>query len=185
MTALTLLGSIIIPPSTRRPLSNAALMRCSPAFVQGLTLSSAGRVMPTALRTSGLSGHPVRVVEVSGASKPTALRAAEEVVSAFPRLYLDAAMILIAASARRVDERLRIGPALAARPPIKYDTKHSSWLIRNYYRARAGLRAVIPSLCRVGVYGLSEAGRQRFGHYPDVVAQDLFVAQPFYRARSR
>lgn len=76
----------------------------------------------------------------------TALRVAEEVVSAFTGLYLDGDMILAAASAGRVLERLRIRIALAATPPIKYDSERSSRLISSYGRAWAGLHAVIPSL---------------------------------------
>ena len=35
------------------------------------------------------------------------------------------------------------------------------------------------SLWGAGVYGLSEEGRSRFGDYPDVVAEDLYVDQHF------
>jgi hypothetical protein len=38
------------------------------------------------------------------------------------------------------------------------------------------------SLWGAGVYGLSGAGRARFGCYPDVVAEDLFVDQHFHRS---
>ena len=78
-------------------------------------------------------------------------------------------------------ECLRVGPALAARPPIKYDTERSAPLVSSYYRARAEVPAVMGSLWGAGVYGLSEAGRARFGRYPDVVAEDLFVDQHFAR----
>jgi hypothetical protein len=128
------------------------------------------------------SAWPVRVLELEQASKPAALRAAEEVVGAFPRLYLDADVFVTGASVRMVLERLRVGPALAARPPIKYDVSDSPQLVRSYYRARSGVPAVMGSLWGAGAYALSEAGRARFGPYPDVIADDLYVDQHFLRS---
>ena len=47
--------------------------------------------------------------------------------------------------------------------------------MRSYYRARSRVPAVLGSLWGAGVYGLSAAGRRRFGVFPDVVADDLWV----------
>lgn len=77
-------------------------------------------------------------------------------------------------AARLVLERLRAG-AVAARPPIRYDSEASSALVRSYYRARSRVPSVLGSLWGAGVYGLSAAGRRRFGPFPDLVADDLWV----------
>jgi cellulose synthase/poly-beta-1,6-N-acetylglucosamine synthase-like glycosyltransferase len=105
--------------------------------------------------------HSVRVIELDAASKSAALRAGDEAAIAMPRLYLDADEVLSAAAARRVLERLSAG-AVAARPPIRYDSSRSSAPVRSYYRARARIPAVMGSLWRAGVCGLSAAGRARF-----------------------
>jgi glycosyltransferase involved in cell wall biosynthesis len=120
------------------------------------------------------SGHPVRVVELAPASKPSALRVGDGAASAFPRIYLDADVVLPGPAARRVLERLLAG-AIAARPPIHYDTAGASGPVRSYYRARSRVPAVLGSLWGAGVYGLSAAGRLRFSEFPDVVADDLWV----------
>jgi hypothetical protein len=125
------------------------------------------------------SGHDVRVIEIAQASKVAALRAADEVLTDFPRLYLDADVVLPSAPAKLVFERLRSGPALAARPPIGYETAGAAFPVRSYYRARARVPEVMGSLWGAGVYGLSAAGRARFGAFPDVIADDLFVDQCF------
>ena len=83
-------------------------------------------------------------------------------------------MILPGSAARLVLERLRAG-AVAARPPIRYDSDAASWLVRSYYRARSRVPAVLGSLWGAGVYGLSAVGRRRFGAFPDLVADDLWV----------
>jgi glycosyltransferase involved in cell wall biosynthesis len=183
VTAPAVLGSVVIPAHNEA----AVISRCLDSLLTGFRSGELDVVVACNGCTDGSadvarsSGHPVRVVEVAAASKPAALRAAEEMLSAFPRLYLDADVVITAASALRVFERLRAGPALAARPPIKYDTERSAPLVRSYYRARAAVPAVMGSLWGAGVYGLSEAGRARFGRYPDVVADDLFVDQHFHR----
>lgn len=124
------------------------------------------------------SGHPVRVIELQAASKAAALRAGEKAALALPRIYLDADVLLHGAAARVVLERLRTG-AVAARPPIRYDTSASSASVRSYYRARSGVPALLGSLWGAGVYGLSAAGRSRFKTFPDVMADDLWVDRQF------
>jgi glycosyltransferase involved in cell wall biosynthesis len=125
------------------------------------------------------SGHPVQVIELDEASKPAALRAGDRLLRTFPRLYLDADVVLSGPTARQVLEHLAWDGSVAARPPIRYDTAHSSAVVRRYYRARSRVPAVMGSIWGAGVYGLSAAGRARFGDHPDVVAEDLFVDQCF------
>jgi hypothetical protein len=101
------------------------------------------------------------------------------VLRSFPRLYLDADVVLAGPTARHVLEHLARGGSVAARPPFRYDTAHSSAIVRRYYRARSRVPGVMGSIWGAGVYGLSAAGRARFGDHPDVVADDLFVHQRF------
>src|SRR6187401_888570 len=123
-------------------------------------------------------GRSVRVLELPAASKPAALRSGDAATRVFPRLYLDADVLMPGAAARVVLELLRNG-VLAARPPIRYEIHGASSLVRSYYRARSRVPAVLGSLWGAGVYGLSESGRRRFGAFPDVVADDLWVDRLF------
>ena len=184
MTASGLLGSVIIPAHNEA----AVIRRCLDALLDGVRPGELEVVVACNGCTDGTadivrsSGHAVRVVEIDVASKHAALRAAEEFVSVFPRMYLDADVFLVAASARQVLESLLAGPPLAARPPISYDTSRSSFLVRSYYRARIQAPSVMGSLWGAGVYGLSEVGRRRFGPFPDVTGEDLYVDQRFQRS---
>jgi glycosyltransferase involved in cell wall biosynthesis len=126
------------------------------------------------------SGDGVQVIEIAQASKTAAIRAAEGMVRAFPRLYLDAD-VEVSAAVRQTVRRLQDGQTLAARPPLSYDWAGCAPLVRSYYRARTRMPAVLNSLWGAGVYGLSEAGRARFGDYPDVLGEDLFVDRQFAR----
>jgi glycosyltransferase involved in cell wall biosynthesis len=125
------------------------------------------------------TGHPVEVIELAEAGKPAALRAGEAHLTTFPRLYLDADVILRGRDALAVIEHLRGPGALAARPAFRYETTHSSALVRRYYHARARIPNVMGAIWGAGIYGLSATGRSRFGDYPDVVAEDLYVDRHF------
>ena len=183
MSASEVLGSVIIPAHNEA----AVIERCLDALLSEFRPGELDVVVACNACTDGTgdivrsSGHPVRVVEIEIASKTAALRAAEEVVSTFPRLYLDADVIMTSGAARRVLECLRAGPALAARPPIRYNTDTSAFIVRSYYRARSAVPKLMGSLWGAGVYGLSAAGRARFGEFPEVTGDDLFVDQQFQR----
>src|ERR671910_462787 len=101
------------------------------------------------------TGHPVEVIELDGASKPAALRAGDRLLRTFPRLYLDAEVVLRGSTARQVLEQLARDGAVAARPPFRYDTTHSSRIVRRYYRARSQVPAVMGSIWGAGVYALT------------------------------
>ncbi len=122
------------------------------------------------------SGLPVVLLELPSAGKAAAIRAAEQVAAAMPRLYLDADVALSGRAALDVLAALAAG-AVAARPPLQYDVTDASWPVRRFYRQRMRLPSVRADLCGAGVYGLSVEARHRFGDFPDVIGDDLFAAR--------
>ena len=174
------LGSVVIPAHDEAAVIGRCLDELCAGFVPGeldVIVVCNGCTDQTAAVVRS-SRHRVRVIELGSASKPAALRAGDAAASTFPRLYLDADVSLPGSAARRVLERLA-GGAIAARPPIRYDAEASSWPVRRYYRARSRLPAVLGSLWGAGVYGLSAAGRRRFGAFPDLIADDFWVDGQF------
>lgn len=181
MSASAALGSVIIPAHNEEPVISRCLADLVAGFQPGeleVVVVCNGCSDGTA-EAARSSTYPVRVLEVEIPSKTAAIRAGEGAVSSFPRLYLDADVVVTGATVRQVLEHLRAEAGLVARPPIKYDTSRSSTLVRSYYRARRRVPAVMNSVWGAGVYGLSEKARSRFHEYPDVVADDLFVDRHF------
>ena len=176
------LGSVVIPAHNEA----AAIRRCLDALFAGIDAGELEVVVvcngcrDDTAELARSSGHPIQVLELRQGSKPAALRAGDRAVTSFPRLYLDADVVLDGSAARLLLERLRSG-AVAARPPIAYESSRSSVLIRSYYRARARIPAVHGALWGAGIYGLSEAGRRRFGEFPNLVGDDLWVDRHFGR----
>jgi glycosyltransferase involved in cell wall biosynthesis len=114
------------------------------------------------------------VVELEEPSKTSAIREGERHATAVPRLYLDADVMLPGSTAQALLSVLSAG-AVAARPPMQYDTSSSSALVRSYYRARTELPSLGRHAWGAGVYGLSAEGRARFGEFPDVMADDFWI----------
>ncbi|WP_347354590.1 glycosyltransferase [Intrasporangium sp.] len=134
------------------------------------------------------SARPVRVVEIDRASKPAALNAGDDVAVGFPRLYLDADMVVSAADVRALVYRLSVGGqqvgggaqvGLAAAPRRELDLTGRPWPVRAYFTISRRLPAFDHALFGRGAITLSDQARQRFDRFPDMVADDLFLDSLF------
>jgi glycosyltransferase involved in cell wall biosynthesis len=178
------LGSVVIPAHNEA----TTIRRCLDALLVGFAPGELAVVVSCNGCTDGTanivrsSWPAVQVIEGPRASKPAALRAADEALSVFPRIYLDADVVLPATSARQILEYLRTGPALAARPPTSYDTTDADAVVRSYYRARSRLFSLKRSRWGCGAYAVSAAGRARYDAYPEIIADDLSADRWFSRS---
>lgn len=128
--------------------------------------------------------HAVEVVEVKPASKIAALNAGDERAGdVFPRLYLDADIDLEPGALEAIVSALTAtaDPAVAM-PRLRFDVDESSWLVRSFYRVYTKLPYLSEGLVGAGCYAVNSAGRARWGAFPDIVADDLFVQGKFARA---
>ncbi len=131
----------------------------------------------------------VRVLEIEDASKVAALNVGDRAASRWPRLYLDAdieidpsAVAAVFGALSRTDDAGE--PLLeAARPAARYDDAGGTALVRSYYRARARMPELDGALWGAGAYAVNEAGHARFGEFPQLTADDLFIDRVFPRER--
>ncbi len=122
------------------------------------------------------TGYPVKLLSLATPGKSAAIRSAEAVTDVLPRVYLDADT-QVTGPAMVVMLTALSGGHLAARPPVRFDTSHSTRPVRRFYAVRSHLPGVMHDLCGAGVYGLSAEARGRFADFPDVIADDLFAAR--------
>lgn len=173
-------GSVIVPACneaaviarTLRPLSHAA----SAGFFELIVVCN-GCTDSTADVARSIDG--VKVIELNEGSKPAALNAGDTAATLWPRLYLDADIQITAASVLAVLDRLTEQDVMAARPDYEHDLSRSSVWVRGYYRARNRIPRCQTSLWGAGAYGLSEAGHKRFGEFPLITGDDLYVDSLF------
>ncbi|MBO3743313.1 glycosyltransferase [Actinoplanes flavus] len=125
-------------------------------------------------------GRPgVRVIDLATAGKSPALNAGDEAAVGFPRVYLDADVVLTTAAVRSLAAALETAPAATVGRAL--DVAGRPLPVRAYYAIHGRLPVLRDGLFGRGVVALSEKGRARFGRFPDLVADDLFLDSQFTR----
>lgn len=124
-------------------------------------------------------GDPVRVIETSIPGKANALNLGDQAACAFPRLYVDADVVLTLDSIRQLAEALKDESILVVAPTGQYDLTACSWPVRAFYEVRSLLPSAREGIGGSGVYALSETGRSRFQHFPALTADDGYVRVQF------
>lgn len=172
--------SVVIPAHDEA----TVLGRCLGAFASDLEPGEAEVVVvangcsdDTADRARSFGG--VRVLEAAEASKVGALNAGDAVCTVFPRVYLDADITVSAATLRAVARALPAGRPAVASAVLEVALDGRPWAVRSFYRAFERLPYARDRLVGLGLYALSDAGRARFGAFPAVIADDLFVSSLF------
>ena len=174
------IASIVIPAHNEE----ASIGRC----IEALTAGAAKGEFEIAVVCNGCTdasadvaraaSPSVQVIETPEANKTLALNLGDQLVGAFPRMYLDADIELSTEAAREIVARLRQPTNLAATTGLDLELSQCTPVIRRYYRAQ--LRADYPKhLVGQGVIALSEAGRARFNEFPSLIADDLFLQSLF------
>jgi glycosyltransferase involved in cell wall biosynthesis len=124
-------------------------------------------------------GRPVRVIETELPSKPQALNLGDQAAESFPRLYIDADVMITIDTIRKLAKRLDFGDVLAVAPTPKIDLAGCSWPVRAFIDIRSRLPSAKEGIGGSGVYALSEAGHRRIREFPEVTADDGYVRIQF------
>lgn len=172
--------SIVIPAHDEEAVIGACLAPLAPLAAEGsieVVVVSNGCSDRTAEVAAAVPG--VGVVEVAEASKVAALNAGDCVATAWPRLYLDADVVLPAAAALALADALSTADPVVGSVAVRFELTDRAWPVRAFYRAYQRTPYLTNALVGLGLYGLSASGRGRFGAFPDLVADDLYVQRLF------
>ena len=124
-------------------------------------------------------GPAVRVIESDIASKTHALNLGDRISRVFPRIYVDADIVITVSAIRALASRLDRGDLMAVAPTPDINLTGCSWLVRKYFSIRSRLPSSREGIGGSGVYAMSETGRRRFGKFPEVIADDTYVRLQF------
>lgn len=132
-------------------------------------------------RIAAARGPRVRVVEIPVPSKHAALRAGDEHALGFPRLYVDADVVLTGADVRQLTAPLDddTSGVLATAPQRRIPLAGCAWRVRAYYQVWQRLPAVREGLFGRGVIAVSKAGHARIAALPPLMADDLAASLAF------
>lgn len=126
-------------------------------------------------RRSGAS-----VIELSAAGKANALSSGDRAARGFPRVYLDADILVPAGVFSAAEAILRRPQSpLAVVPARVLDLGNASVLVRAYFKINSRLPAFETGLFGRGMIILSAEGRARFDDFPPMIADDLFLDSLF------
>ena len=126
-----------------------------------------------------------RVVEVDTASKIAALDAGDEAATAFPRVYVDADVVLTGATVERLAAALAEPGVLCVAPPLVAESAGRPWPVRSFYAVWPEIPYMRDRHVGSGVFAMSAEGRSRFDRWPAIVNDDLFARALFTRAERR
>jgi glycosyltransferase involved in cell wall biosynthesis len=174
----------------------AVIGRCLDALLAGaapgefdVTVVANGCTDATAKVAAARAG--VRVLDLPAAGKAAALNAGDAVAVGYPRIYLDADIIIPADGIKALRDALAVSPAgrparvLAVTARREVDVSRSPLLVRSYFAINSRLPVFRDALFGRGVVALSAEGRGRFGRFPDVIADDLFLDSLFAAREKR
>ncbi|HLG92277.1 MAG TPA: glycosyltransferase family 2 protein [Acidimicrobiales bacterium] len=171
--------SVIIPAHNEEQLIGRcldALLRSGPSPIEIIVVCNGCQDRTAEVARS--YGRPVSVIETSEPGKAQALNLGDRAAQGFPRVFLDADIELEGSALNELIAALGQPGVLAATVERQLDLSGCSWVVRSHYRARS--RCAYPDhLVGRGVYALSELGRSRFGAFPPLLGDDLFVQRLF------
>lgn len=124
-------------------------------------------------------GAPVRVIETTLGNKTNALNLGDRASRGFPRIYVDADVVVTLPTVRALASRLERGDVIAVAPLAHFELAGCSWAVRAFYDIRCRLPSYSEGIGGSGVYALSEMGRRRFGTFPKLIADDTYVRIQF------
>jgi hypothetical protein len=170
--------SVVVPAHDEAPVIGRLLRALEDGRVEGdeVVVACDGCDDDTAAVARGFPG--VSVLELPRGGKPSALNAGDRMCTQFPRFFVDADVVVTAATlhevARTMSETIQAGA-----PVCVVDTSRSSFVVRQYYAVWTRLPYLSRGLLGSGVVGLSESGRSRFDEFPAVIGDDEFVRRLF------
>lgn len=179
-------GSVVVPAHQEGAVIGRTLEPLAPLAAEGrveVVVAANGCTDDTVEVAKGRPG--VTVLDLPASSKAHALNDADAITSAWPRLYLDADITVTGEALAELFAAFDDESVLAARPSFRYETAGACWLVKRYYAARMRLPEHRSHLWGAGAYAVSEAGHERFGAFPLVAADDLFVDASFDPAEKR
>jgi len=122
----------------------------------------------------------VTVIDLPRPGKTRALNAGDRAASSFPRIYLDADIVVPAGGlSTLLDAAASDAEHLAWVPGRVLETRGRPWPVRGYFAINERLPVFRTGLFGRGLIVLSEEGRARFDRFPDVVSDDLFLDSRF------
>lgn len=119
------------------------------------------------------------VIEISESSKIAALNVGDDAAESYPRVYLDADVLIEGHSLSKCIESMSVIEQVAA-PVASFDLKGCSLPVKLFYKFWTRLPYFKSGgMVGSGIYIINQEGRKKFGRFPKVIADDGYVRRLF------
>jgi glycosyltransferase involved in cell wall biosynthesis len=118
------------------------------------------------------------LIETPKASKTGALNLGDAAASVFPRIYLDADLVVSVESLRLIVQPLVSDDALAACGQMNISFNQSSFPVRSFYRVWSH-NSYLKNGKFGGLFAVSRKGHSRVSPFPELTNDDEFVRRSF------
>ncbi len=118
-------------------------------------------------------------LDIATPSKVNALNEAEKYIQSWPVFYIDADTRLSDHAISTICTAMQDSKLLLAAPEPVIDTSRSSWWVKQYYHIWLSLPYIQEGVVATCSFVISEQGRKRFSHFPEVINDDGFVRCQF------
>lgn len=176
------MASIIVPAHNE----SAVIERCLDSLINQKGIDT------LIVACNGCSDNTVALVKkyadiiclnIKKPSKTNALNEAEKHITNFPIFYLDADTVLQKGAIEHIIQALDNEPQLKlVAPTPDIDTSKSSWLVKQYYKIWLNLPYIKAGVIATCSFIVTEQGRKRFDHFPDIINDDRFIHCQFKAA---
>lgn len=122
-------------------------------------------------------GWELSVIERASGGKLAALNAGDAMVQATIRVYLDADVIIEPALLGQLHSALNCDQPRYASGKIRMTAQ--SWISRTYARIYCQVPFMAQGVPGCGLFAVNEAGRMRWGSFPQIISDDTFVRLQF------
>ncbi|MFI6481516.1 glycosyltransferase [Nonomuraea sp. NPDC050663] len=167
--------SIVIPAHNEAAVVGRLLSALQPSEFDIVVVANGCTDSTAAVAAS----HGARVIETPVPSKREALRLGDQAAVGFPRLYVDADVVIGADDVRLLCDALSTGGVLASAPERDLALADRPLGVRWYYSVWSRLPEVASQLFGRGVIAVSEEGNKRIMELPQVMADDLAASMAF------
>lgn len=171
----------VIIPAHNEELSIATLLRALMPGVQKKRYNITVACNGCSDRTAEIVRYhfpQVCCIELEQASKVAALNAAENAELGFPRIYIDADVVISSSAVEALIDACRnaSSPTVVA-PRAVPKNDGCEWVVRTYYQAWQKTVFFRLHGFGSGVYALNRAAREKFERFPNLISDDGFVRQ--------
>ncbi|WP_237068051.1 glycosyltransferase [Microbulbifer guangxiensis] len=171
----------VIIPAHNEELSIATLLRALMPGVQKELYTITVACNGCSDRTAEIVRYhfpQVCCIEQEQASKVAALNAAENADLGFPRVYIDADVVISSSAVETLIDTCRESrePTVVA-PRAVPKNEGCEWLVRTYYLAWQKTIFFQQHGFGSGVYALNRPAREKFERFPNLISDDGFVRQ--------